>query len=513
MKKYNKRYNIKEGEGQIIDGDRLRLNRIPQIISIVSISRGVELNLVKAVLEYLGVVEANSLYLNIGKEIVITSEGDGGDQVLFTRGSAICLPGEVIRKLELKDKALVGFVQRSDAVAIKKVDIVERKGERARTIDYETAYNITRLAETNPMPNELLPKMMERYQGFRLKYNVGDYLKGRRTYEAWKARKLLGINGQWDEGLREELIQDRLGKQGEDGSWEGRITTTAKVLMELAELGMRADAMEIMGAIKWLMDRPQSPSLPGMFFLTDEQVKTRKLTIKPSELGNNLLGFPPCGLRMMLPTSLALEALSRLNCEANERVRRAMQTLMSDKWCEAYRLRASWHRPCEIAGKEPYSIGQIEEIEDNCICQFRYGGMSSIKDLEGTKMLRIGHNHAAGVDEYTLRMPRNLHGCGWRIIGALVGTKDEKARRLGEAHLWRLAGRQHSPDGAFVAKGNEKYLGFFARHDHPISKVVIFRSLPWIVENQNEDGSWGGRLNKDRGTLAVIEALKRVKLI
>lgn len=94
------------------------MNGIPPIISIVSISRGVGLNLVKAVLEYLGVMEAISLYLNIGKEIVITSEGGGGDQALSTRGSAICLPDEAVRKLELKDKALVGLVQRSGAVAI-----------------------------------------------------------------------------------------------------------------------------------------------------------------------------------------------------------------------------------------------------------------------------------------------------------------------------------------------------------------------------------------------------------
>jgi len=118
MKKYNKRYNIKGVEGGIIDGDRLRLNGIPQIISIVSISSGVGLNLVKAVLEYLGVMEAISLYLNIGKEIVITSEGGVGVQALSTRGGAICLPDEAVRKLELKDKALVGLVQRSGAVAI-----------------------------------------------------------------------------------------------------------------------------------------------------------------------------------------------------------------------------------------------------------------------------------------------------------------------------------------------------------------------------------------------------------
>lgn len=316
------------------------MNDIPQIISIVSISGGEDLYLVKAVLEYLGVKEANNLFLNMGNEIVVTSEQDGGDKVMFVGGSTIHLPKEVVRKLGLKDKSLVGLVQRNGAVAIKKVEIIEREGERARMIDLETAYKITRLAETNPMPDKILPKMRERYQGFRLTYNVGDFLKGRRTYEAWKARKMLGITEPSDEGLKEELIRERLGKQGEDGSW-GRVTTTARIIMELAELGMRADADEIKGAIKWLMDRPQSPSLPGMFFLTDEQVNTRKLTIKSSKLGDDLIGFPLCGLRMMWLTSLVMEALSRLNCEENERIRRAVQTLMSDKWCEAYRLNIS----------------------------------------------------------------------------------------------------------------------------------------------------------------------------
>ena len=87
-------------------------------------------------------------------------------------------------------------------------------------------------------------------------------------------------------------------------------------------------------------------------------------------------------------------------------------------------------------------------------------------------------------------------------------------RRLAEAYLWRFAGRQHSTDGIF---GEEKYgtgysqagvLGIFASYDHAVSKVVIMRSLPWIISNQNKDGSWGDEPNKDVSTLAVISALR-----
>jgi len=50
-------------------------------------------------------------------------------------------------------------------------------------------------------------------------------------------------------------------------------------------------------------------------------------------------------------------------------------------------------------------------------------------------------------------------------------------------------------------------------YDHPMSKVVKMRSIPWIVKNQNEDGSWGDKSNKDGLTLAVICALRSIGLI
>jgi hypothetical protein len=40
---------------------------------------------------------------------------------------------------------------------------------------------------------------------------------------------------------------------------------------------------------------------------------------------------------------------------------------------------------------------------------------------------------------------------------------------------------------------------------------VVLRAVPWIVENQNEDGSWGEEPNKDVSTLAILRALESVK--
>ena len=37
----------------------------------------------------------------------------------------------------------------------------------------------------------------------------------------------------------------------------------------------------------------------------------------------------------------------------------------------------------------------------------------------------------------------------------------------------------------------------------------IQRALPWIIENQNPDGSWG-ESDKDIATLAVLKALLRI---
>ena len=84
-------------------------------------------------------------------------------------------------------------------------------------------------------------------------------------------------------------------------------------------------------------------------------------------------------------------------------------------------------------------------------------------------------------------------------------------RRLARAHLWRFAARQHSLDGHFAGGhkhvGAYFYLQLFASYDHPAAKVALMRSVPWIVDAQNEDGSCGEEPRKDVATFAVVSAL------
>ena len=213
-------------------------NEVPQIIAIVPISQDGKLNLKKIVSEYLGVKKAERLFLDTRNEIRLSTIEATGEEIPVLPGNKLCLPEGVLDRLEIAGSSLVGFVQRENAVAVKKVEIVEEEGERAEAIDLETTYRIVRKAMTNPMPDKLLPKLENECKDLRLNYDVHRFLRGRQTVESWQARKLLGISGTSDDGLRMKLIHERLEKQRDNGSWEDNVPVTARTLKELAELGM-----------------------------------------------------------------------------------------------------------------------------------------------------------------------------------------------------------------------------------------------------------------------------------
>ena len=242
--------------------------------------------------------------------------------------------------------------------------------------------------------------------------------------------------------------------------------------------------------------------------------------------GDSLIGWP-CGPRITWTTALALEALLKLGYEENERVQAALRTLTMSRWCD----NAQQHGLSgtgEMRRKEPYSVEEIEKIEQDCIQQFRYGGISGTEEIERADtahipfyMRRIAHKSTPDGEVYPLRMPDVGGGCPLIMTRALSQVKNEKLRILAEANLWKFAGWQHSPDGSFPGKYAERYfkcpqtafLSIFAGYDHPVAKTAILKMIPWIVENQNEDGSWGCGSAKDTSTLAVVRALRSVELI
>ena len=226
----------------------------------------------------------------------------------------------------------------------------------------------------------------------------------------------------------------------------------------------------------------------------------------------------PCGPRIMWPNAFALEALLSLGYEENERVQASLRTLRYGGWCECSYQHgtAFWRRD------QPLTVDQIAEVEARCVQEYCYGGIDGTSELGkmdltkkvGEKMLRVAHGAQAGMDAYPLEMPTHQQPCELITARALSQVTDQQMRRLAQAHLWRFAGRQHGRDGRFVGAyrhvGPYFYLGLFAAYDHPAAKVALMRSIPWIVEAQNADGSWGEEPDRDVSTLAVVSALIRL---
>jgi hypothetical protein len=251
----------------------------------------------------------------------------------------------------------------------------------------------------------------------------------------------------------------------------------------------------------------------------EQGIRSRFRQIKTSEKkrvisGDDLIRAP-CGPRMMWPNALVMDALLRLGYESNERVQAALRTMSIQDWCEcSYQHGLSSWRRCE-----PMTDAQVDAFEAQCIRQYRFGGLHDIDVLlkeadlaSRSHLIRVAERKTGNANQYELRMPNHIQGCEFITTRALAFVQNARLRRFAEAHLWRFAGIQR-PNGKFP---HERYgTGFdpfgileaFARYDHLASKVVVMRALPWIVEAQNADGSWGKGPSKDVSTSAVLGAL------
>jgi hypothetical protein len=211
----------------------------------------------------------------------------------------------------------------------------------------------------------------------------------------------------------------------------------------------------------------------------------------------------------MWPTALALEALLLVGYQDVARVQRALQFMVTEDWCEcAYQHGYSSWRERPVVTDE-----RLDAFEQLCIDQYRYGGLGGLEDA--THLERIGglgkDEESKDIHVFTLGMPDHIQGCEFVTTRAL-SRADGMAGRFARAHLWRFAGIQRA-DGSFPPERHGTgftpagILETFARFDHPASRVVLLRALPWIVEAQNEDGSWGEQERAEVSTCAILHAL------
>jgi hypothetical protein len=498
---------------------------IPQVLAITTVARDGKVSVRKAVKQHLG---SDLLYVDVQDEIRLVGESSATTQTVTVRGTRIVLPSDVLRILELSPGELLAFASRPDStVALKRMTVEEKPGDFPHVADVETTHAMVRIAYTNPMPDVLLPQLQARHADIHLRYDVRSFLQGRESFPAWQARKLLDCADAGDDALRERFIEERLAQQSDDGSWDGNVLLTARNLRELADLGLTRDDAPIQRTVEWLVARPQSEHNPGQWFAADDLVEEQAQVVVSRQAGKggrfrkvltsekkrvisgDELIQKPCGPRIMWPNGLVIEALLKLGYEDHGRVQTALRTLTTNEWCECgYQHGLSdWRR------KEPLTEDQLPAFEQACVAQYRHGGFDDLKWLTGPDApSRVAHTAKLDGDVYALAMPNHVQGCEFITTRSLSTVQHPVARRFAEAHLWRFAGLQRA-GGRFP---NESYgTGFsligileaVARYDHPASRVILMRALPWIVEAQNADGSWGKGARKDVETLAVIRVL------
>jgi hypothetical protein len=515
-------------------------DRIPQLISVVSVTAEGKLALRKAVRQHLGLNGKRRLYLKMEREIVLSVKARKGKPIEIDSKNRIHLSNEVLDILGIKKQAQVGLVERSNAAAIKVFKIVEEGGERARFLDVETDHTIIRKVETNPTPERFLPKLIKRNKNTKLKYDVRSFLKERKSLEAWLARGMLGCREKSDDQLRRILIENRLDMQQENGSWENQVTVTARNLRELADLGMTKRKSEIRKAIDWLIDRPQSKYNPGIWFAADGLIKEQAEVIKRRQQHKgkgsrerfnqrkaqevNLvragepLAMDPCGPRISWPTALVLEALLKLGCENLKRVQTALHTLaINPVWCD----NSYQHGLSEWKRTKPPPMEALKVFRKYSVQSFKYGGICDLKELSRADMShqpfhlrRVAQISSGNGWEYPLKMPDADLGCRIMMIRALSNVKNRILKKITEIYLWNYAGLQNNEDGSFNSNPERTFadlqfvlLQIFSKYKHPASKVVILRALPWIIKNQNRDGSWGKEPYKDIATFTVVRSI------
>ena len=504
---------------------------VPQVVATASVTANGRLPLTKGVREYLGVGKAETVVLVDTDEVRLAAPGESGVILEPDARGGVTLPDDVRARLGLGGKARVSFIARNDGLALKRFETEETEGAD-RIVDIETSTKLTRRIEQPLALNDAVRQLAGRLADTVCRTSPSEYLRGHDTYDAWRARQVTGDPVDDDSSLRNRLAAERIDRQEPDGSWADDVPITARNLRELAVLGFTKGDERVDRASQWLLDQPESPHNPGMFFLHGDLVavqieiraeadrmnrekergtRPRFRELKTGEKKRVAAGDPlirtPCGPRLMWPNALAVEALASAGYESHPRVRRALDSLLTCESCE-----------CGFQGgvrNEPMDDSRVAAFEAACIEEYQRCG---VRNDEHLRWLRRAREVRSGT--YELRRDNHIQGCEAATTRALAEVRDGRARRFAAAHLWRFAARQDPATGRFPQERHGAgvselgILEMFARFDHPVTDLVLLRAVPWIVATQNADGSWGGAAKevalRDAETYAAVKALARL---
>jgi hypothetical protein len=273
-----------------------------------------------------------------------------------------------------------------------------------------------------------------------------------------------------------------------------------------------------------------------MFFLEDEMVKEQNDIIRRRTISGKQPRFRKrkkryekmiaegdgvslggCGPQLMWPNALALEALLKWGYDTHPRIRRIYDTLAkSTHWCDCGFQHgiSDWRFE-----KQKINFSRIEEDAKNQAInaglldprQVLKWHQSDYKFKRQTRIERVDKHH------YLVSPRRITEGCGAITARALRYAEDENIRSVAKSVLWHCLTMQGFMGGFYDVDrgrlGDFSTLSAVAEWNHPASKLIILRAIPWLIESQNSDGSWGTQGKEEYTTLTVIKALKNVGIV
>ncbi len=507
------------------------MDRIPQVISITKSGKDNRIPLSNEVRKQFGENAVIRIGIRDGEVILSNRELPESIAVEVT-GRSLSLPAASAAYLQLKEGTEAAIIQRENGAAVKRYRFAEKTGAQARLEDTESETELVRTLMTNPKPEQTLHDLSEKYRGLRFQHDPLQYLSDNDSIYGLICRRSIGMNRERDPSLREQLYGEITKSQEPDGSWQSDVILTSRNLREIAEMGITEKRRETAAAAEWLLSGKESPYNPGMFFLSDDLVseqiriveavrngsRERFRQVKKSEINKVRKGLDtahyPCGPRLMWPNAMILRSLLEHGYEEDDRVSRACQFLLNGGWCEC----SYAHGQSKCEKREVYTAEKISEKLDSMVKEYTYGGWQNpgdVSHMDLTKDAFFLRNSAAGQGNtgvYSLEMPFHQLPCGLMTAWALSKTRNTLLKEHIEAHVWRFAAKQNL-NGHFDYKhaGKYFYIDLFALFDIAAAKAALMRSVPWIIEAQNPDGSWGEGDNAGASTLAVVRALDSVK--
>ena len=453
--------------------------------------------------------------VKLGKEVIV---------VRGTRcGNRLEMPDRAIERLGLGKGDTVCLTFGSGRFALKKIELVERELAMPGWIIYDE-FGATTVRRTfakslalEGLNTSRLREMLSELGRFRYDplgplQQVGG-LTGARI-----RRELLGSPTAQDRETLKQIRSAILAGQESNGSWQGSVVHTSYAIARLLDAGCTRRNAALRKAVGWLLASPSPTRMPGMFMSTNwlaekhnawkaadprsgevaafrdifmaKQAKTPKSELMSGFRANTDLhgAFDNfCGVEIMRPTAVALEALLRTGQHEHPRVRRLVETLLRVPWCQGDMS------DLEAQGRSRPQALSFSDAADSQRAQTEgEWDMTARRAMSLPKYdMRLKQIYAFPLDngKTVWRRLAPFHSCSSSIATAL--SYHPEWRRTGASRSLALATlARQSPDWAVPRTYPSFLLSFLDRQACTIAAYAGLRVVPTLIRTQHRDGLW-----------------------